>query len=70
LEAEQQQRLGPFLLDMALLTNARNHDYAAVARLLGVALEQGLADGPLCAQAAELLQRVAASADGGETRRG
>jgi len=69
LGAAQQQRLGSFLLDMALLTNARKHDYAAVARLLGVAFERGLADGPLCAQAAELLQRVAASADGAETRR-
>jgi hypothetical protein len=62
LRSEEQSRLSAFLLDMALLVNARDHDYAAVANLLAVAVEQGLADRPLCAQAAELLERVAVSA--------
>ena len=62
LPALQQERLAPFLLDIALLTNARNHDYEAVARLLEMAAQHELADGPVWAQSVELLQRVAASA--------
>ena len=62
LPAAQRRRLASFLLDMGLLTNARKHDYAVVASLLGAAARDGLADGPLWIQAAELLQRVAESA--------
>lgn len=62
--AAEQERLASFLLDIALLTNARNHDFAAVAQLLEMAAQHGLADGPLWGQSVELLQRVAESASG------
>jgi hypothetical protein len=61
----EQLRLSPFLLDVALLSRARDHDYAAVAALLAVAVQHGLADRPLAAQSAELLGRVAESANAG-----
>jgi hypothetical protein len=53
----------PLLLDVALLESARSNDFAAVATLLELAVRNGLADTPLCAQSAELLQRVAVSAE-------
>jgi hypothetical protein len=61
LRPAEQQGLTAFLLDMALLSTARSHDYAALADLLAVAVRHGLADGPLCGQSAELIQRLAAS---------
>jgi hypothetical protein len=62
LAADEQGRLAPFLLDIALLASARANDFAAVAGLLKLAVQNGLADAPVCAQAAELLQRVAVAA--------
>jgi putative protein kinase ArgK-like GTPase of G3E family len=50
------------MLDVALLARARDNDYAAVARLLTLAVEHDLADARLCAQSAQLLQRIAESA--------
>jgi hypothetical protein len=60
----EQRALAPFLLDMALLARARGHDFPALGELLSIAVHHGLANTPLCAQAAELIQRVAACADG------
>ncbi len=62
LGADEQRRLGSVLMDMALLTSARGNDYATVASLLGRAVQHGLAGSPLCAQAAQLLHRVAVGA--------
>jgi hypothetical protein len=63
LQPVEQRTLGPFLLDMALLTRGRSHDFAALGRLLGLAVRHGLANTPLCAHTAELLQRISACAD-------
>ena len=63
LQPVEQRALGSFLFDMALLTRGRSHDFAAVGRLLGLAVRHGLANTPLCAQSAELLHRVSACAD-------
>jgi hypothetical protein len=60
LSSAERRALGPFLLDVALLDRSRRHDYAALARLLELAVRHHLADAPLCAQSAELLGRVAA----------
>jgi hypothetical protein len=63
LQPAEQRSLGPFLLDMALLTKGRNHDFAALGSLLRLAARHGLADTPLCAQTAQLLQRMSVCAD-------
>jgi hypothetical protein len=59
LQPSEQRALGPFLLDMALLSRGRINDFAAMHRLLGLAARHGLANAPLCSQSAELLQRMA-----------
>ena len=66
LGADEQSRLGSVLMDMALLTSARANDFATVASLLRLAVQHGLAGSPLCAQAAQLLHRVAVGARVGE----
>ena len=63
LQVDEQRALGPLLLDIAILANGRNHDFVRLGRLLDIALRHGLADAPLCAQIAELLERVAKSAN-------
>lgn len=63
LRPAEQRALGPFLLDMALVSRGRSHDLAAVGALLELAVRHDLANTPLCAQAAELLQRVSACVD-------
>jgi hypothetical protein len=63
LHAAERQALAPFLLDMALLSRGRSHDFSSLHKLLGIAARHGLANTPLCAQAAELLERIAACAD-------
>lgn len=60
LQPAERRTLGPFLLDMALLTRGRSHDFSTVGRLLSIAVRHGLADTPLCAHSAELLHRIAA----------
>jgi hypothetical protein len=55
--------LSSFLLDVALLDSARRNDFGSVARLLELAVGDGIADTPLCSQSAELLQRVAVAAE-------
>jgi hypothetical protein len=62
LQAHERQSLGPFLLDMALLTKARSQDFSAVGRLLNLAVTHGHADTVLCAQTAEMLHRISACA--------
>jgi hypothetical protein len=63
LQPVERRTLGPFLLDMALLTRGRSHDFSGLGRLLGIAVRHGLANTPLCAHTAELLQRIASCAD-------
>jgi hypothetical protein len=70
LQPADQRRLTSFLLDMALLVNARNHDYAAVANLLAIAVRHDLAGGPLCAQSADLLRRLAEAQNHGPQAQG
>lgn len=59
LEPVERGALAPFLFDIALLENARRGNLPAVAQLLSMALRHGLANSPVCAQSAELLERVA-----------
>ncbi|MCA1643901.1 MAG: hypothetical protein LC797_00030 [Chloroflexi bacterium] len=63
LQPNEQQTLVRFLLDMALISKARAHDFAAMARLLEVAVREEHANTPLCAQSAELLSRTAVFAE-------
>jgi hypothetical protein len=63
LQPEEQRTLGPFLLDMAILSRGRSHDFSAVGKLLNTAVQHGLANTPLCAHTAELLHRIAACTD-------
>lgn len=58
-EAEQ-LALTPFLLDLAIVQKSRKHDYNAMSELLALACQYQIADSPLCGQAAELLERLAA----------
>ena len=64
IQPAEQRSLAPFLLDMALLSRGRNSDFAAVGRLLDLAVRHGLADTPLASQSAELLHRMSACAPG------
>jgi hypothetical protein len=66
LSGAEQRALGPFLLDMAVLSRGRDNDFAALAGLLELAVRHGLANTPLCAQSAELLQRMSVCADGAD----
>ena len=59
----EQRALGPFLLDMALLTQVRSHGYAAAGQLLRMAATHGIAYTPVCAQTAELLERISLCAE-------
>jgi hypothetical protein len=62
LRPNEQASLGPFLLDVALIQSSRKGNFAHIAGLLEVAVQNGLGDTALCAQSAELLSRVAAFA--------
>lgn len=59
---QHKQALGPLLVDMALLQLLRQHDYGAAGLWLTKAAQQGLARSAVCAQTAELLQRLSACA--------
>jgi hypothetical protein len=59
----EQRALAPALLDLALLTKIRNHDLPSTVALLELASQHGVSDAPVCAQAAQLLERVAACAE-------
>lgn len=56
----ERNALAPLMLDIAIAQKCRKHDYAAVGELLAVASEYRMASSPLCGQAAELLERLAA----------
>jgi hypothetical protein len=59
LSAAEQDALGPFLLDAALIQSNRRGDLTQMVRLLETAVENGIANTTLCAQSAELLARMA-----------
>lgn len=62
LQPTEQRALAPALLHLALQAKIRRHDLAGTAGLLDIAARYGMADTPVCAQAAELLQRMAVCA--------
>jgi hypothetical protein len=62
LQLVEQQALAPALLHLALLAKTSSHDLSGTAELLELAARHGMADTPVCAQAAQLLQRVATCA--------
>jgi hypothetical protein len=62
LARSEQQALGPFLLDIVIAQKCRKRDYAGVSELLVMADKYQSARSPLCGQAAELLERLAAYA--------
>jgi len=59
LSLNEQLALGPFLLDVATIQSCRKGEFAQMASLLQVAMQNGMADKTLCAQSAELLSRIA-----------
>jgi hypothetical protein len=59
LDAVERRAVAPFVLEMALLAKVRSHDLSGAANLLGTAVRHGVANTPVCAQTAELLQRIA-----------
>ena len=60
LTESERAALVPLLLDIAIAQKCRKRDYQAVSELLAAASEHGIANSPLCGQAAELLERLAA----------
>jgi hypothetical protein len=60
LRPSQQNALGPLLLDLALVQRFRKRDFQGMSNLLASASRSGLAKSPMCGQAAELLERLAA----------
>ena len=57
LPQDEQAALVPFLLNVGLLHSGRSNEAAQMAALLRIAVQHGMADSTLCAQAAELLSR-------------
>lgn len=62
LDVEERSALVPFLLDIAFIQANRRRDYSGMHTLIQFALGKGLASTPICGQAAELLERIAAAA--------
>ncbi len=60
LTESERDALVPLLLDIAIAQRCRKHDYGAVSELLRAASQHGMASSPLCGQAAQLLERLAA----------
>jgi len=60
LTESERNALAPLLLDIAIAQKCRKHDYEALSELLRTANEHGAANSPLCGQAAQLLERLAA----------
>jgi hypothetical protein len=56
----EQNALATLVLDIAIARQCRKREYKAVNELLALAVEHDMASTPLCAQAAELLERLAA----------
>jgi uncharacterized protein DUF6895 len=59
LAEEEQRALVPFVLNIAIVQKCRRRDYKAVAEILSLACEYGMARFPMCRQAFELLERIA-----------
>lgn len=59
LNQPDQSPLTKFIFDVALSRNVREKNYSAVYELLNIAMEQNIADTPMAAQAAGLLDRLA-----------
>ena len=70
LEMVEQRAVAPFVLEIALLAKIRNHDLSGSAGLLRTAVRHGIADTPVCAQTAQLLQRIATCGDPSVAQRG
>jgi len=62
LSLNEQTALAPFLLDVAIIQSNGRGEFAQLASLLEIAVQNGMADTTLCAQSAELLSRVASFA--------
>jgi Domain of unknown function (DUF6895) len=60
LSQSERNALGPLLLDIAIVQKCRKRDFQAVKELLVMASRYEVACSLLCAQAAELLERLAA----------
>jgi hypothetical protein len=60
LRERERNAVAPLLLDIALIQKCRKHDYQAASELLVMASQNGSARSTVCAQAAELLERLAA----------
>ena len=61
LSLTEKARLGGFLFNVAMVRSSQKGEFAQMARLLEMAVQNGLADTTLCAQSAELLSRIACS---------
>jgi hypothetical protein len=59
LSPTERAALAPFLLDVATIQSSRRNDFAQLARLLEIAIANGMGATTLCAQGAELLSRIA-----------
>jgi hypothetical protein len=59
LTEEERRALVPFVLDVAIVQKCRRRDYRAVAEILSLASEHGVARSAMCRQAFELLERIA-----------
>lgn len=60
LTPRERAALAPFLLDVAMIQSSRKSDFAQMARLLEIAMSNGMGGTTLCAQSAEFLSRIAA----------
>jgi hypothetical protein len=59
LAADDQERLAPMILDIALVQKCRKHDYEAAGSILSLADEYRVAISPLSRQVADLMERIA-----------
>jgi hypothetical protein len=57
-DESERNALGVLLLDIAIAQKCRKHDYEAVRELLMLASQHEIANSSLCAQAAQLLERL------------
>jgi len=56
----ERRALVSLLLDIVIIQKCRKHDYKAVIDVLSTSSRYGLANSPICAQAAQLLERLSA----------
>jgi hypothetical protein len=62
LNLNERATLAPFLIDVAIIQSNGRGEFAQMASLLKIAVQNGMANTTLCAQSAELLSRVASFA--------